>query len=106
MLEPIVVTISHRLGRDGARRRIEDGLTQIRGQLAPFVSAMDYKWTGDRLDFTVTALHQTVTARIEIEEALVRVELELPLLLRIFSAAIIGRIRSDGSLLLNGPSKP
>ena len=105
MPEPIVVTISHRLGRDGARRRIEDGLTQIHAQLAPLVSAMNYEWIGDRLDFTVTALHQTVNGRIEIEESLVRVELGLPLLLRIFSTGIIGRIRSEGSLMLNGPPK-
>ena len=105
MLEPIVVTISHRLGRDGARRRIEDGLTHIHGQLARFVSTMNYEWTGDQLGFTVTALHQTVNGRIEIEESLVRVELGLPFLLRIFSTGIIGRIRTEGSLLLNGPPK-
>ena len=105
MPEPFVVTISHRLGRDGARRRIEDGLTHINGQLAPFVSTMNYEWTGDRLVFTVTALHQTVNGRIEIEESLVRVEVGLPLLLRILSNSIIGRIRTEGSLLLNGPPK-
>jgi Putative polyhydroxyalkanoic acid system protein (PHA_gran_rgn) len=81
-------------------------VAHIRGQLAPFVSAINYEWTGHRLDFTVTALHQTVNGRIEIEEALVRVELGLPLLLRIFSAGIIGGIRTEGSLLLNGPAKP
>lgn len=75
-------------------------------KLAPFVSAINYEWTGHRLDFTVTALRPTVNGRIEREEARGRVELGLPLLLPISSAGITGRIRTEGSLLLNGPAKP
>ena len=41
MLEPIVVTISHQLGRDAARRRIEDGLTHIHGQQALIGAVVD-----------------------------------------------------------------
>jgi hypothetical protein len=106
MSEPIVITISHRLGRDAARRRIEDGLAHIRGQLALFVSAVTYEWSEDRLDFSVVASGQTVNGRIDIEETAVRVELGLPFLLRVLSAGIVGRIRSRGTLLLNGPWKP
>ena len=105
MPEPIVVTISHRLGRDGAKRRIEASLAHIRGELTPFVSAVNYEWSGDRLDFTVTVLRQAINGCIDIEETAIRVELGLPLLLRVFSGGIIGRIRSEGSLLLKGPSK-
>jgi putative polyhydroxyalkanoate system protein len=104
MLEPIVITMSHRLGRDGARRRIEEGLAHIREQLAPFVSAMNIEWNGDRLDFTVTAMRQTINARIDVEEDIVRVERGLPLLLRVLSKTIISRIRSEGAHLLGKPA--
>jgi hypothetical protein len=102
--EPITVTISHSLGRDEAKRRLDNGLGHIRQQPAAFVSAVDYGWTGYRLDFGMVAMWQSITGRIEVEDRLVRVELELPLLLRLLSRQIIGRIRSDGALLLDKPS--
>jgi Putative polyhydroxyalkanoic acid system protein (PHA_gran_rgn) len=99
--DPIIVTISHRLGRDRAKRQLEDGLGRIRAQLSAFVNAVEYTWTGYRLDFTVTALRQTVVGRIDIEEDIARIELGLPLLLRVFASKIIGRVRREGTLLLD-----
>jgi Putative polyhydroxyalkanoic acid system protein (PHA_gran_rgn) len=101
--EPITVTISHSLGRDEAKRRLDNGLGYIREQLAAFVSSIDYGWTGYRLDFGLTAMRQSITGRIEVEDRLVRVELALPLLLHLLSRQIIGRIRSGGALLLDKP---
>jgi hypothetical protein len=102
--DPIIVTISHRLGRDEAKRWLEDGLGYISGQLAGFVSSIDYGWTGYRLDFGLTAMRQSISGRIEVEDRLVRVELSLPSLLHLLSRQIIGRIRSDGAVLLDKPS--
>jgi hypothetical protein len=102
--EPIIVTISHQLGRDEAKRRLDNGLGYIRGQLAAFVSSTEYGWTGYRLDFGLVAMRQSITGRIEVEDRLVRVELGLPLLLHLLSRQIINRIRSDGARLLDKPS--
>jgi Putative polyhydroxyalkanoic acid system protein (PHA_gran_rgn) len=102
--EPITVTISHSLGREEAKRRLDNGLGYIREQLAAFVSSVDYAWTGYRLDFGLTAMRQSITGRIDVEDRLVRVELGLPLLLHLLSKQIISRIRSDGALLLDKPS--
>ena len=99
--DPIIVTISHRLGRDRAKRRLDLGLGGIRARLAAFVSSVEYAWTGYRLDFTVTALRQTVVGRVDIEEDLARIEIGLPLLLRIFASKIIARVRREGTLLLD-----
>ncbi|HEV2098932.1 MAG TPA: polyhydroxyalkanoic acid system family protein [Stellaceae bacterium] len=101
--KPITVTISHSLGRDEAKRRLDQGLGHIREQLAAFVSSIDYGWTGYRLDFGMLAMRQSITGRIEVEDRLVRVELGLPLLLHLLSRQIIGRIRGDGALLLDKP---
>jgi hypothetical protein len=102
--EAITVTISHSLGRDEAKRRVDNGVGYIRQQLAAFVSAVDYGWTGYRLDFGLVAMRQSITGRIEVEDRLVRVELGLPLFLHLLSKLIINRIRSDGALLLDKPS--
>jgi hypothetical protein len=101
--DPIIVTVSHRLGRDGAKQRLDDGLSHIRGQLAPFATAIQYEWNGYRLEFSLTAMRQMMAGRIDVEEDIVRIEVTLPLLLRIFSNAIIDRIRNEGTLLLKGP---
>lgn len=103
MAEPIIVTISHSLGRDEAKRRLENGLGHIRARLAPFVSSIDYAWTKHRLDFGLTAVRQCVTGRIDVEDRLVRITLVLPFLLQLLSRQIIGRITNEGVLLLNKP---
>ena len=98
---PLVVTISHQLGRDEAKRRLDGGLGYIRGQLAAFTSSAEYGWTGYKLDFSLTAIGHRINGRIDVEDRLVRVELGLPLLLSLISQSIINRIRSDGALLLD-----
>ena len=77
--EPITVTISHRLGRDEAKKRLDNGLSAIRGEIAAYVRSLDYSWDEYTLNFRVSALMQTITGRIEVYEEFVRVELGLPL---------------------------
>jgi hypothetical protein len=99
----IVVTISHQLGRDEAKRRLAGGLDQVRKTLAPFASAIDYRWVGYRLDFGLTALQQSVTGHIQVEEDILRIEFHLPLLLQLLSGKIIDRIASEAPRLLGKP---
>jgi hypothetical protein len=101
--EPITVTISHRLGREEAKRRLENGLGAIRAELSAYVRSLDYGWDGYTLSFRVSALMQTITGRIEVYEEFVRVELGLPLLLHMAAKRIVGRIESRGAALLEGP---
>jgi len=106
MPEPLTVSISHRLGRDRAKQRLERGLGQIRTQLAPFTEGLDYRWDGYRLNFNVAAMRQTVTGVIEVFEDSVRIEIHLPMLLRFFGRKIIGRVRNEAHALLQKPTVP
>jgi Putative polyhydroxyalkanoic acid system protein (PHA_gran_rgn) len=101
--EPITITISHRLGRAEARRRLDNGLGHIRAQVTPLVNTLEYSWTGDRLTFSLSAMRQAITGRIDVEDDIVRVELGLPLLLRSLADMIIKRIRNEGAHLLGKP---
>lgn len=103
MVDPFVVTISHRLGRAEAKRRLDAGIDHIRALAAPYASAFDCAWQEDRLEFRVTALAQKIAGGIEVEDELVRVEIGLPLLLRLLAAPIAQRIRKEGALLLEKP---
>jgi len=101
--EPITITISHSLGRDEARRRLDEGLEYVRSQLAPFVSSINYGWTSYRLNFGLAAIGQSINGLIVVEDRLVRIELGLPPLLHLFTKPIIDRIRSEGIRLLDKP---
>jgi hypothetical protein len=101
--EPITVTISHRLGRDEAKRRIEKGMSTIRADFGSYVRSLDHSWDEYALSFRVSALMQTITGRIEVYEEFVRVELGLPALLHLAAKRIIGQIESRGTALLEGP---
>ena len=101
--EPITVTISHRLGRDGAKRRIDSGLAAIRTEITPYVSTFDYAWDDHRLDFRVVAMMQTITGRLEVYDDSIRIELGLPRLLHLFAKTIAGRIENRATSLLEGP---
>ena len=103
-LEPITVTISHKLGRDGAKRRIDESLGQIRAEVAPYVKTLDYAWQDYTLDFRVVALMQTIAGRIEVYEDFVRIDLELPRLLHLFARSIQGQIQNRAAALLEGPT--
>jgi putative polyhydroxyalkanoic acid system protein len=101
--EPVVITISHRLGREAAKRRLDESLGRIEQQLAPVASAIRYGWSGYRLNFSFSALRQSVSGYIEIEDELVRIVITLPLLLRMLAMSLIGRVRQEASLLLDKP---
>ena len=101
--EPVVVTISHRLGRDEAKRRIERSLAAVQREAAQFVKSLDYAWTDFRLDFRAIALWQPITGRIDIYDESVRLELVLPRLLHLFAKTIAGRIERRGVALLERP---
>jgi len=100
MSEPITVTISHRLGRDEAKHRIERGLGAVRTEVAAFVKGLDYSWDGYRLDFRATVLLQAITGRIEVYDEFVRVELALPRLLHFVAKTVAGRIERRAAALL------
>jgi hypothetical protein len=103
VLEPVVVTISHRLGRDEAKRRIDGGLGAIRAEVAQFVKSVEYDWEDYRLEFRVAAMLQTITGRIDVHDDFVRVELGLPRLLHLVAKTIAGRIERRGADLLEAP---
>jgi hypothetical protein len=102
--EPITVTISHRLGRDEAKRRVENGFGAIRAEIAPYVRSLDYNWEEEyALALHASAMLQTVTGRIEIYEDFIKVELGLPRLLHLIGKTIAGRIEKTGAALLESP---
>ena len=104
MADPLIVDLPHSLGRAEARRRIAGGIGKVESYL-PAGAKATHAWEGDRLDMHVAAMGQQVTARIDVEESVVRVEMVLPPALSFFRRAIEAGLRRKGSEMLEYRSK-
>lgn len=96
MAAPFVMTVSHRLGRQEAKNRLQNGFGQVR-QAFP---GLDEQWTGDRMDFRMNALGQAVTGSIEVFDDSARIEVHLPEVLGWFGRTFGRRIGEQAKLML------
>ncbi len=99
MAAPLVVSISHSLGRDEAIRRLKTGLTRAASSL-PVLKIDEERWDDNRLIFRVRAMTQAVSGVVDVEDNFVRVDVTLPWLLQRFAEAAQSAIQQRGKLLL------
>jgi hypothetical protein len=100
MAKPVVVTISHDLGREEARRRLQGSFARFGEQIGGKALAFNERWDGDRLNFDAGMLGQKVSGRIDVLADSLRIEVDLPWMLATIAEKLQGRIRSAGTLLL------
>lgn len=100
MSKPLVVTISHQLGKEEAVRRLKSGLGSVRTNFGHLLTIEEETWTGDHFDFRVRALGQAVSGGIDVQEDRVVLQVVLPWLLAKVAGAIQPLIRKEGTLLL------
>ncbi|EWY40441.1 polyhydroxyalkanoic acid synthase [Skermanella stibiiresistens SB22] len=100
MPKPVVVTIPHQLGREEARRRLQDGMGQVRSQLSGVGATVEDHWSDNQMAFDVAVLAQTISGRVDVMDDMVRLEVDLPWVLAMIAEKITGRIAKQGTLLL------
>lgn len=100
MATPITISVPHQLGRAEARRRIEAGFAKIVNLLPGSGGVRSECWDGDRLTFSVAAMGQTVSGVIQVLDAAVTMEIELPGVLRVIASGLKQRLQKVGQLLL------
>ena len=100
MTAPLVVSISHRLGKAEAVRRLKNGLGRARTDFSHIISVDEEAWTGDTVAFRVRALGQTAAGTIEVLEDQLRLEVTLPWLLAKLTERFVPTIRKEATLLL------
>jgi putative polyhydroxyalkanoate system protein len=101
MERPIEVELPHKLGRDEAHRRIADNVHKLRDHLpGGAASHVQSNWAGDTLNLDITAMGQTVAARLDVEETKVRVRVALPGMLSFFAGPIEAALKAKGGDLL------
>jgi hypothetical protein len=97
---PITVNIPHQLGRAEARRRIEIGFGKIINVLPGSAGTCSKRWDGDRLIFNVRAMGQTVAGVINVLDAAVAIEIELPGVFGMIASGLKDRLQKLGQRLL------
>lgn len=105
MTDPVTVDLPHRLGAEEAQRRIERGIGRLSDQI-PGGAEVESSWVGNRLNLRVEAMNQAVTGHIEVLEAIIRVELQLPGALSFLARPIENMLRRKGTQMLEDRSRP
>ena len=106
MARPVSVTIPHALGKDEARRRIEEGFGKMRQQmtsgLGPMGSMLSFQdhWEGDRLVFEGGGLGQKMTGRLDVRADAVEIQVDVPDMLAAIADKVIGKLKTEGQKLL------
>lgn len=100
MAETVTVEIPHRLTKLEARQRLAGGLQRVHEQVAGRAVNVEQEWSGDHLDFKAGMMGQTISGRLDVEDNVVKLELDLPWLLASLATTIKGRLQKEGTLLL------
>jgi hypothetical protein len=101
MTKPLVVTISHSLGKDEAVRRLKGGLAKAATTL-PMFTLDEEVWTGDTMSFRMSAMGHQAFGNVAVGDTDARIEVTLPWLLQRFGEMIQGAIQKKGQVLLEG----
>ncbi len=100
MAETVSVTIPHRLTKDEARKRIEEGFERVTRQTTGRSVTVDQRWDGDRMDFSAGIMGQSITGKMTVRDAAVDLEIDLPWLLASMANLFKGRLKRETALLL------
>jgi len=99
-MEPLVIILPHRLGKEEALRRLKPALATA-AQNFPVLKVEQEVWSGDRLDFRVRALGQAAAGTVAVAADNVRLEVTLPWLLHKFAQVVQKTITGRGRILLD-----
>lgn len=99
MTQPIEIDLPHQLGRDAAKRRIENGFGKLAGFI-PGGSVTEHQWAGDTLHFVAEGMGQRVAVQLDVSEANVHATFELPMMLSMFADQIRAKLQKEGPKLL------
>ena len=101
MAQPIQINLPHTLGKFEATRRMRTRIGELPAHIPGGLASVEHRWTADdRLALDIAALGAKVSAMAEVDEANIRLSVQLPPLLEPFRAKIETAIRNRATTLL------
>jgi hypothetical protein len=103
--QPVTIDVPHRLGRAGARERLRSRIGDLDKHIPGGMAEVRSGWASeDEMTIDVTAMGQHVSARLEVQDTIVRVHVMLPPMLAFFSGMISTAVREGGERMLEDKS--
>jgi len=99
------ISVPHTLGREEARRRVTQSADKVYARYGSTLGRIEQTWTGYRLDFTVTALGQTISGWLEVEDKAVQIHVLLPWLLARIAEKLRPQIEDEARRVLKLPGE-
>lgn len=103
MSRQLTISIPHNLSEAEVKSRLTSAITDARSKHPTILSGAQETWAGNRMDFRLSALGQSVTGDVIIEPQVVHLHINLPLIL----AALVDRLKpqmeAEGRKLLDSP---
>ncbi|MEM9495175.1 MAG: polyhydroxyalkanoic acid system family protein [Pseudomonadota bacterium] len=102
MPRPVTITVSHDLGKDEAKSRINEGFGKLKSHLSGGLRfKFTEEWTSaDRFSFTARGLGQSISGHIDVFPAHIRIEAILPGFLAAIAETITGKVEKESQILL------
>ena len=99
MTNPITVDIPHKLGRVGARARLESRIDTL-VEMFPGGGTVTHHWEGDTMIFNIQAMGQSIASRLDVHDSHVHAVINLPPLLSLFAERIRAKFQKQVPKLL------
>jgi hypothetical protein len=100
----MTATIPHQLGKAEAKRRIQSQLAGLRGQYGSLFTNVSETWTGDTLAFSLSAMGETISGRLTVDDQALYLTVSLPWILQMLETVIRPQIEEQGRKLLDTTS--
>ncbi len=101
MSVPVTIDVPHRLGRAGAAERLKSRIGELGGHMPGGIGHVRHSWPSENeMALEIEAMGQTIPARLEVLDDVVRVHVALPPMLAYFSGMIGTAVRDQGTKLL------
>jgi hypothetical protein len=100
-MTPVTIDVPHRLGKAGARERMKARIGDLGGHMPGGVAEVRSSWPSeDEMALEIGVMGQTIPARMEVQDTVVRVHVSLPPMLAMFSGMIGAAVKTGGEKLL------
>ncbi len=92
----IDISKSHSLGKDGAKKKAEELAKDMEGQLG-----IKWNWEGDKIKFNApSGSAKGTSGQVSVDDKNVRVEIDLPFLLKAIKGTIEGKVNEKLNKLI------
>ena len=97
----MMIDIPHSLGAEEAKRRLKSRIGELSSHIPGGAAEVRSNWpTEDRMTLSVDAMGQSVSTVLDVEDKIIRLQLQLPAMLSFMSGAIEKAIRMGGAAVL------